>query len=143
MTTETKGKKILLIEDDEATARALRVLFHQRANLDVLWARTLADGRALLEEEPDCVLLDLMLPDGNGVELLEDIRERSQTTPRVVIVTAQTPSSPNVEKAIRLRPDAIFHKPYEIDVLLASLLDQTVTSGASGNPDVKYYPVVP
>jgi CheY-like chemotaxis protein len=61
------------------------------------------------------VLLDLMLPDGSGVELLERIRRRDAATIVAVISAAV---DEELAKAAAHRPDAIFPKPLELSLLL-------------------------
>lgn len=80
--------RLLLVEDApqlaEATARGLRGHGHA---VDV--AGTLADARRLVRLEPyDTVLLDLGLPDGSGVSLLDELRRAGTTTP-VIVLTAR------------------------------------------------------
>jgi two-component system response regulator RegA len=61
------ARRLLIVDDHEPTRSALRTLFALKG-WDVRVAGTLADGLGLLSPPPDCVLLDLMLPDGNGDE---------------------------------------------------------------------------
>jgi DNA-binding response OmpR family regulator len=113
--------KLLIVEDDDATALALRVMFHQRTGWGALVAATLAEARSLLEERPNAVLLDLMLPDGCGEDLIDEIRDRCPGC-RIVIVTALPEGGPRVARIAEERsPDRIVHKPYDIDELIAAV----------------------
>ncbi|MFX7849781.1 response regulator, partial [Acinetobacter baumannii] len=71
-------RRLLLIDDDVELTRMLREYFEpERWQFSV--AHRGADGEALLaREDHDLALLDLMLPDGNGLELLRRHRARSQ-----------------------------------------------------------------
>lgn len=79
------GLRILLIEDDEALRSALA---HSLSNqYEILAISTLTGGRsALRAQDWDVVLLDLGLPDGNGLTLLPDIR-RLIVHPAVIVLT--------------------------------------------------------
>ena len=64
----------------------------------------------------DAVLLDVVLPDGNGMALLERIRQEGRPA-RVAIVTAvYLPAF--AEELEELRPDAVFRKPLNVEALL-------------------------
>ena len=67
--------KILMIEDDEGLNRGVSFALEQEG-YDVVSARTLQDGKALFEKEnPDSVILDLNLPDGDGLSFCKEIRQ--------------------------------------------------------------------
>ena len=81
--------RLLLIEDDLVDRQSVRRML-KRGSLkpEVREAESLADAlRALGEEHFDCVLLDLNLPDGDGLELLRRFQEaeRSELAPVVVL----------------------------------------------------------
>lgn len=65
--------RLLLVEDDRATYTALKGILTLRG-WDVTVATTLADARSALANKHDAVILDLMLPDGNGEALLGPLR---------------------------------------------------------------------
>jgi CheY-like chemotaxis protein len=71
--------RILVVEDD-STLRALFRRRAERAGLEVLEAVTSAHAVALaVAEKPDLVLLDLHLPDGSGVQLIEQLKADPRT----------------------------------------------------------------
>lgn len=78
---------ILLIEDDLDLGQAILAALRQ-SGLEARWLRTLRDAQAALLEPPDCVLLDLGLPDGDGMTLLRRLREAADTVP-VIVMTAR------------------------------------------------------
>jgi DNA-binding response OmpR family regulator len=110
--------RILLIEDDMTSHAALvRVL--KQMDYHVHSATTLREGMSHLSSAPDCAILDLMLPDGNGVAALVEIRERK--LPIKVAVTTGA-SDPEMLKAVaKLAPEKIFMKPVDIPELLGWL----------------------
>ncbi len=80
-------ERVMIVEDHSAFAQALELVLGQVAGTEVALARTLEEGRALIRgSEPfDVVVLDLTLPDGEGTELISEIRESHPETPVAVL----------------------------------------------------------
>ncbi|MCK5592381.1 MAG: response regulator [Candidatus Pacebacteria bacterium] len=99
---ETKLKKILLAEDDQFISRAYKDGL-ERVGFEIIIA---LEGFTAIEkvktEKPDIVLLDLMMPEKNGFEVLEEIRagENSKDTP--VIILSNLGQASDVEKGKEL-----------------------------------------
>lgn len=70
----TIGAKLLLVEDDEPS-RELMLRQMKRAGFDVTTARNVAEARQVIMENFDLVLMDLILPDGNGWELAREWKQ--------------------------------------------------------------------
>ncbi|MGE7763180.1 response regulator transcription factor [Peribacillus sp. NPDC097895] len=69
---------ILIIDDEEDLARLMETVLHKEGIANVVKAGTIADGWARFQEiNPALVLLDIMLPDGEGYDLCKQIREVS------------------------------------------------------------------
>lgn len=66
--------RVLVVDDDPATAYALRRLLASRGVCEVTHVTTVAEAVAHLESPPDWVILDLDLPDGLGLEVLDAVR---------------------------------------------------------------------
>lgn len=78
--------RVLHVEDEEDVHKVVSVLLQGQCEL--LWTSSLSASREVLEqEEIDLVLLDIALPDGSGLDLLEVIEQRVKP-PRVVIFSA-------------------------------------------------------
>ena len=111
--------KLLLVEDEEKMARLLgRGLGEEGHQVDVCRSVTEALEQALLISY-DAIVLDWMLPDGDGVGLLRQWRARGLRTP-VLMLTARGTTG---EKVIGLRAgaDDYLVKPFDFDELLARL----------------------
>ena len=81
-------KNILIIDDDSALARSLQLQLGAHS-IESVTAGTAADGISALEKDrPDMILLDINLPDGNGLTVMENITEEYPDIP-VVMVTAR------------------------------------------------------
>jgi DNA-binding NarL/FixJ family response regulator len=81
-------KRMMIVEDHSAFAQALELVLG--TGTEIVLARTVHEGRALIGEgEPfDVVVLDLALPDGEGTDLVPEIRQRHQQT-RVAVLSAR------------------------------------------------------
>ena len=119
MTESAIPTRVLIVEDDPNIVDLIR------ANLAVRGFDTLVsfDGSkalALLEtEEPDMVLLDLMLPEVDGFELCRQIRERSNVA--IIVVSARGGEQDKVT-ALNMGADDYMTKPFGIEELLARIL---------------------
>jgi DNA-binding response OmpR family regulator len=110
--------RVLVVEDDPESYNALsKILKH--VGYDTLGASTLAEGIALLNQTPRFVVLDLLLPDGNGRDLLKHIRE--QKLPMKVAVITGAADKAMLEETRALGPDALFLKPLNVPRVLAWL----------------------
>ncbi|GAN68820.1 response regulator transcription factor [Acetobacter orleanensis] len=111
--------KILIIEDEPALGSAVRDRVRQAGHV-ADWFQTLADGRAALSVSSyDFLLLDLGLPDGNGRDLLREIRQRSSSL-AILIMTAQDQVSDRIAGLSDGADDYIV-KPYDLDELVARI----------------------
>ena len=80
--------RVLIVEDDEGDAVLVRECLVEAGALesDVLWCRSVAEGlRAVREQVPQCVLLDLGLPDAEGLSALHRLVAEAADTPVIVL----------------------------------------------------------
>lgn len=78
-------KKILIVEDDH-TQNDVLANFLRQESYEVVSAYTIMEARQQLNNEWHLIILDIILPDGNGLELLREIRKRSNVP--VIVLTA-------------------------------------------------------
>ncbi|UWQ15160.1 response regulator transcription factor [Aliiroseovarius sp. M344] len=111
--------RLLVVEDEQGLADA--VADHLRAaNHVVDIARTLEDAQAANRvAQYDLILLDLHLPDGDGLALVRDLRNRSVSTP-VLIATARDRIMERIE-GLEAGADDYLVKPYDLDEMLARI----------------------
>src|ERR1700722_6121868 len=109
------AKRILIVEDNRAARRAMAALL-TKLGLVAVGAGSVAQGLELLARGIDAICLDLVLPDGNGVEILQQVRREGLATQVAVISAADNPEMLNAVMA--LKPDAIFGKPLDIEDFL-------------------------
>jgi two-component system repressor protein LuxO len=85
--------KVLLVEDDPTLSR-LYVAYLERAGVTPYHAATVAAAKATLEQiRPSVVLLDLILPDGHGFEVLQALRDGNSDAPVIVVTSGGSISS--------------------------------------------------
>jgi CheY-like chemotaxis protein len=110
--------RVLIIEDDLTSASALRSIL-TRKGCEVRTAANLADGMRLLDARPDYVVLDLILPDGSGLEILR--RLRAEQSPIKVVVTTAVRDPERVREIHALRPHQLLRKPIDLIDLLRAI----------------------
>ena len=109
---------LLLLEDDLNLGRALQQLVQRQYR--VHWLRTLAAARAHMEQGGyDLVLLDLGLPDGDGVDWLRSLRAAGSQVP-VLVISARDRLDDRV-RGLDTGADDYLVKPFEPDELLARI----------------------
>jgi DNA-binding response OmpR family regulator len=108
-------KRVLIVEDDPGSRRALRSIFAQHG-WTVAEAATVAEGLASLDPPADCVILDLMLPDGPGEVVLRKLRDDSLSS-RVIVVTTGVSDPLRRMEVAKLNPDFLLQKPIDPDIL--------------------------
>lgn len=109
--------QILIVEDDERVAGALEA-FLARSGYATAHAADGAAAMAMLGADTEVVLLDLGLPDVDGIDLCRRIRGRSEVP--IVVVTARSQVTERI-RGLRAGADDFVIKPYDVHELLARI----------------------
>ncbi|MBD3290637.1 response regulator [candidate division KSB1 bacterium] len=113
---------ILIVDDEENLAFFLKSALEKK-NYSIDTANSFAEARKLLKTGyPDLLLLDLNLPDGNGLDLYRHIKENGVGIPTIVI-TAHGSVNSAIE-AMRLGVDDYIVKPFELDEIIVNIEKQ-------------------
>jgi DNA-binding response OmpR family regulator len=127
--------RVLLVEDDRMIGESLRTAL-RRSGYAVDWVR---DGRAadetLATERFELVLLDLGLPQRDGVEVLRALRTRGDRTP-VIVVTARDSLESRVQ-GLDAGADDYIVKPFELDEMLARMRAVVRRQAGRAEPAIK------
>ncbi|MEC9373088.1 MAG: response regulator transcription factor, partial [Planctomycetota bacterium] len=117
--TETETMRILVVEDNPKMALAVKqALQEQGYGVDI--AETGSDGEQLaIIESYDIIVLDVMLPDRDGVEVCRRLRKRGMRTP-VLMLTALSTTTDKVA-GLDAGADDYLPKPFEFEELLARI----------------------
>ncbi len=113
------GKKILIIEDEEDLAKGLKLNLEDEG-YKVDWAREGSEGlQKTIEDTPDLIILDIMLPKKNGLEVCQELRQKKINIP-IIMLTAK---GEEIDKVIGLElgADDYITKPFSIRELLARI----------------------
>jgi DNA-binding response OmpR family regulator len=114
------GRRILLVDDDPEIVESMRTVLESRG-YTILVARDGNQGLALAEtEEPDLVVLDMMMPKRSGFLVLEKLRRSRPNPMRVIMITANE-GSRHKAYAEMLGVDDYIRKPFAMDRLLESV----------------------
>ena len=109
--------KILIVEDEREMARGLKDIL-EFEGYEVTTAGTGKEGlQAVARREPDCILLDLMLPDINGYQVCEEIRRQKNKTP-IIMLTAKAQDYDKI-RGLEVGADDYMTKPFSVGELLA------------------------
>jgi DNA-binding response OmpR family regulator len=113
-------KRILLVDDDREIIESMRIAL-ESSGYDVLVARDGNQGLALAErEDPDLVILDMMMPKRSGFLVLEKLRRTRPVPIRIIMVTANE-GGRHKAYAEMLGVDDYIRKPFAMDRLLDSV----------------------
>ncbi|RJQ37550.1 response regulator [Candidatus Parcubacteria bacterium] len=108
--------KIVFIEDEPALQQSLGDFLRSNGH-EVMAALNGEDGLAMIQKEhPDLVLLDVILPRMNGIEVLRAIRNDPATQATAVIMLTNSEAGETIEEAVRLGAKAYLVKTsYSLD----------------------------
>ena len=107
--------RILVVDDEPSMSDFLRLLLEE-TGYEVSTAGSVAEGRkTFVEGEFDLVLCDIIMPDGNGLDLLRDIKGHNAST-SVIMMTAYTSTKSAIEAMKRGAYDYV-SKPFDVDEL--------------------------
>ena len=109
-------QKILLIEDDRTLGSGIRLAL-QNSSLQITLCHTLTEGRNVLDRESfDLLILDINLPDGSGLDLLNEVRKISAVP--IILLTANDMEM-DIVTGLESGADDYITKPFFLAVLRA------------------------
>ena len=109
-------RKLLLLEDDTALGEGIRLAL-KSGETEITLCRTLSEGRRALGQSAfDLLILDINLPDGSGLELLEQVRKTSDVP--VILLTANDMEM-DVVTGLEAGADDYITKPFSLAILRA------------------------
>ena len=118
--TEKSKKRVLLVDDDREIVESMRIAL-ENGGYEVLVARDGNQGLVMVERDnPDLVILDMMMPKRSGFLVLEKVRRTRPVPLRVIMITANE-GSRHKAYAEMLGVDDYIRKPFAMDRLLESV----------------------
>jgi DNA-binding response OmpR family regulator len=110
--------KILIVEDETKLARSIYDFLKKEENMDCDLAFTYQEGvRNIRDNEYDCVILDITLPDGNGLKLINHLKDDNSNS-GILIISARN-SIENKIEGLNLGADDYIAKPFHLSELNA------------------------
>ena len=117
---EKSKKRVLLVDDDREIVESMRIAL-ETSGYEVLVARDGNQGLVMVErDDPDLVILDMMMPKRSGFLVLEKVRRSRPVPLRVIMITANE-GSRHKAYAEMLGVDDYIRKPFAMDRLLESV----------------------
>ncbi len=108
------GNAVLIVDDNELNLRLAETVLRQ-AGFEATVARTAAEARdRLAEREWSAVLMDLRLPDGNGLDIVRELRADPRTSAMRVAALTASALVADPEAAFEAGCDAYISKPIEV-----------------------------
>lgn len=93
-------KKILIVDDDEVFTKTLSD-FLSKENYEVVRAKDGIDGLAMVEpENPDLIILDLLMPKMGGMDFLDELRKKGLPKQIPILISSQLSKIEDISKAI-------------------------------------------
>ncbi len=115
--TATAKKRVLLVDDDAEIIESIRYALEAKG-FEIFVARDGNQGLAMAEsEDPDLVILDMMMPKRSGFLVLEKLRRSREVPIRVIMITANE-GSRHKAYAEMLGVDDYIRKPFAMDKLV-------------------------
>jgi two-component system response regulator DesR len=113
--------RVMLVEDDADSRRLMASLFDRQSDLElVAQAGSLAEARKLADTVSlDVTVLDLGLPDGDGVDLIPELRRVNAGVAVLIFSASLNPAS--IEKATRVGADEIMDKFSPLEEVLSTV----------------------
>jgi len=115
------GKKILLVEDDKDTVRAMAVRLKSWGYNLTVAGDAIAAVSTARKEKPDLIILDLGLPGGDGFAVMERFRSNIDLMLVPIIVVSARDPMLNEDRAVEAGAEAFLQKPVENGELFAAI----------------------
>lgn len=121
-------KKRILVVDDEVGALTLIGIMLERGGFSVIKAKNADDALAVLDQNlPDLIILDVMMPGMNGIDLCREIRTRGETSTTPVLILSARNDADSVMRGVEAGANDYLPKPilhHDLVAKVRSMLQQ-------------------
>lgn len=112
--------KILIVEDDPITQLAFTDSI--TSNADCFFVKTSSRAQAFISlEKPDLIFLDLGLPDGDGLDIIQKLSAHSEMAEIPVVVVTSSTNPEQHQNALEMGARAVITKPFEAEEIRAAI----------------------
>lgn len=126
--------KILVVDDDEALSEMIGIVLNNEGYQSVFCANGLEAVQTFRSSQPDLVLLDVMLPGMNGVQICKELRSGSDVP--IIMLTAKTDTQ-DVVAGLEAGADDYIPKPFKPKELIARIKARLRGKGTESQEDVE------
>jgi CheY-like chemotaxis protein len=114
----TTAAPILVVDDDRDVLAMIQAFLEESGYRVVVAMSGAAALLAMQQETPACILLDLRMPEMNGAQFLNEVKQRTAQPPAVIVVSAGARAR---EEAEELGVQGFLAQPFDLDELLAQI----------------------
>lgn len=119
---EEDKKYVLMVDDDPGFAKVVRI-YLEHSGFEVVWASSGKKAlKAISSRLPDVMILDVMMPKMNGIEVCRDVRARMGLRRLPIIVLTAYPNEDIKTQMIGLGADLYLTKPIGMEALVENIL---------------------
>ncbi|MCK4307474.1 response regulator transcription factor [candidate division WOR-3 bacterium] len=130
-------KKILLVDDDEDFAETLNFYLTQKGYLVNTANSSKEAFNKLKSEIPDVILLDIMLPDINGIEMCKELKADSDLSSIPVIMVTAKRKRKYIEDSMKTGADGYIPKPFNLPRLIERIEELTSNPQQKPKQEIK------
>jgi DNA-binding response OmpR family regulator len=124
------GKKVMVIDDEPAIHRLINIILEDEGFLIVGPQEHREAKHSIVGGKPDVIILDIMMPEVDGFDILRMLKEDDETMHIPVIILSVRSLQEDIDKAMSLGADHYLTKPFEPSELISTL--KTVLAGSAG-----------
>lgn len=110
-----RRRRVLVVEDDRAVSDLISTVLESDGYEVVVAADGLAGLIKLSALKPDCIVLDIMMPNIGGIRVLQELVEEHSEVP-VIVVTGKPEAAAEARR--RIGAENVFDKPFDIEALV-------------------------
>lgn len=115
----SENKKVLIIDDNPTLATTLQMILELKGFTIITASDGIAGLNKVMEEMPDIIILDIMLPGMDGYQVCEKVKANPNTKDIPVIMLTGKDTGEDFDKALEKKADWYIVKPYNIDHLMS------------------------
>jgi CheY-like chemotaxis protein len=114
-------KRILIIDDSNTNVVLLEAILNNRG-YEIRTAMSVREAYSMMDQQnPDLILLDLLMPQTSGYQFLEQIKADDRTSRIPVIIVSAVTDAPNIRKTLELGAVDYLEKPVDIKQLVSKV----------------------
>jgi DNA-binding response OmpR family regulator len=114
-------KRVMVIDDEPAIHRLIRIILEDEGFEMVGRQEQGGTKASIVGGKPDVIILDIMMPEVNGFEILKMLKEDKETSPIPVVILSVRSQQEDIDKAMALGAERYLTKPFEPSELIDAI----------------------